>query len=799
MASEMKLPLNDRGYVTHWLVSGPSVHPFSDTNDQVDQLAFEAKLRALVRDTDITAPPGDIRVDAPFHEMRPWRYHDMRGNWFVELSSPGSGLKKVDASAACLLHSDKTQAVDAILWTYAAIDLWVNGQKCLEIPAGAYKPVIKRRFTLPLLQGENSVFVRMQALAVRDTHNVFGLQLPGAQGITVALPDAEHSMPPVRAAQWLDSVSVSDGSLYLSSPPYPAQLETNGQALPITGEMRWPAGGAESVTVSIQAGGQTLRRRLEFPENIRPVYLTPANPADNTHRYYEMIGKHAKIPRGPDTYFAGYQILARYATDSVTGLDYDLIYNDLDVIEARKDCSEFIAVALLRLAHRYDLGETARREIRRVFLGYRYWMDEPGEDGMCFWSENHALMFFGTQLVAGALYPDDVFTRSGRTGREQYAIARARCNDWLDDVLAHGFEEFLSANYVPVTLGALVNLIDFGPPEIQDKATRVLDEQLLQLALHTFQSVVIAPQGRVYREVLDPFRQDFQGILNYFDGSTPYVDSWWLSALATSGYRFPADKMRSLMAQDADTTYDTGNARVVVHKRAACMLTSVQSPSGQLRKWANEYNTGTLDPGSNAYVKALNEKFHGTSCFTPGQYGYQQHMAYAALGPGAVLFTNHPGTPSDGGASRPGYWHGNGVMPAQKQENGLLGQIYTVDDAHPVDFVHLYLPQARFDEVRTAGAWRFARKGDGYAAVWCSEALVPYDDVRAGCEWRANSRRAAFVIAVASAKTHGDLSGFMAACEALTPTFDPDALTLTAGDAFRLAFDFARDDTQTVP
>ena len=42
-----------------------------------------------------------------------------------------------------------------------------------------------------------------------------------------------------------------------------------------------------------------------------------------------------------------------------------------------------------------------KERIKDVMLNYRYWMDMDGFDGMCFWSENHALMFYTCAMNAG--------------------------------------------------------------------------------------------------------------------------------------------------------------------------------------------------------------------------------------------------------------------------------------------------------------------------------------------------------------------------------------------------------------
>ena len=91
-------------------------------------------------------------------------------------------------------------------------------------------------------------------------------------------------------------------------------------------------------------------------------------------------------------------------------------------------------------------------------------------------------------------------------------------------------------------------------------------------------------------------------------------------------------------------------------------------------------------------------------------------MWYAALDGEASIFVTHPGSTSEEGDMRPGYWHGNGVMPALKQQHGILGGIYVIPDEHPIGYTHLYCPECRFDEVIHEENWIFLRKETGYLA-----------------------------------------------------------------------------------
>ena len=97
-----------------------------------------------------------------------------------------------------------------------------------------------------------------------------------------------------------------------------------------------------------------------------------------------------------------------------------------------------------------------------MLLGYRYWTDEPGNDVMWFWSENHALCFHTAQYLAGQLFPDALFANSGRTGVAQAEIGRQRLEAWLADIEANGFIEWNSPAYYPIDAIGLLALYELA-------------------------------------------------------------------------------------------------------------------------------------------------------------------------------------------------------------------------------------------------------------------------------------------------------------------------------------------------
>ena len=72
-------------------------------------------------------------------------------------------------------------------------------------------------------------------------------------------------------------------------------------------------------------------------------------------------------------------------------------------------------------------------------------MDQKGSDGMCFWSENHSLIFYSCAMIAGEMYPNEYFTTSRKTGKEMIEDGRDKVVQWITDIETDGYEEFLSA------------------------------------------------------------------------------------------------------------------------------------------------------------------------------------------------------------------------------------------------------------------------------------------------------------------------------------------------------------------
>ena len=800
--------LSRQGFVTAWAVSGPEVTPFSSDKRDANQLRYEAGLRAEIAGHEPVADCAAVDMRKKSRLGLAWRPVCGEDAAFVNGSDFYAVMRRVRMDAATVILSPEERQAEAVLWSWMAADVYLNGQRVGGIESPVYKPIQRQTLRLNLKKGANTLYVACETLGVRDTRSVVGLQLTGgAEGLRVTLPDEALSEQADRALAFFAGARLTEDALVLGTdapegaewalPQHSVDFDRPAQTRwqPVEARRLPLPEGQTHVALRVSVGGAYMCRVWERTEQLQPEYLPgAASPAAHQRAIYERIARVGSLSRGEKFGFPISNMLARKALGIDDPADERHMEELLDLINERVDCSDFLMCGLIRYLKSFPVDENTMARIRRTMLGYRYWMDQDGFDGMCFWSENHCLMFYSAAMCAGELFPQERFSRAGMTGEELREWGRSRVLSWLEDVEQNGFEEFLSGVYMCVTFAALLNVVDYAEPDISRRAAAITDRLLETLALHTFKGGLIAPQGRVYRGVLYPFAAGGMALMNLADPLQPYTyGEGWLGFFATSAYRLP-EGLREKMSSPASLSYVTGNARIVLEKHEDWCLTSVQSPREPFRRWPNATLNPNADPSTHDFVKGYNERFHGTTHFQPGVSGYQQHLWYAALDGAAVMFVNHPGSASEGGDLRPGYWHGNGVFPALKQQGGVLGLIYRIPEDQPLHFIHLYCPACRFDEMAEEAGWLFARRGQGYIGFWASAPLEDWQGMNVGCEKRMWGSETA-CLCVCGGREYPDLAAFRAHCLSLSPAYDAPGAALTA-EGFRLVWEQGEDQTQ---
>ena len=455
----------------------------------------------------------------------------------------------------------------------------------------------------------------------------------------------------------------------------------------------------------------------------------------------------------------------------------------LDYIGALYDCADCTLHAILRLLYQYRhhlrLDKNLFEQARETLINFKYWPDEPGQDTMCTWTENHYILFTAAGYLAGQLFPDVTFINSGRCGEEMMVAFRRRILRWLELRFYTGFSEWHSNVYYDEDLTALLSLVDFcKDEEIQCRSAMLIDLLLFEMAVNNFSGVFGCSHGRSYEPMKKWAAQesttDTQKLLfgrGIFSGS----DNMSAASFALSLryrmpgviYAFATDSIRSELLQRQrvgicidqaewwglkPNDYENGmqllTLEAYLHPHTARLFVKMLN---RYRWWENPHfkpfrqrrrmlqllsATGLLPMVSHHFrfdvCRNTREQANLYTYRTPdymlssaqdyrkGYGGDQQHIWQATLGPNAVCFTTHParfkGPP-------PNYWTGSGSLPRVAQIKNVLIAIYQIARfpalhvPNELWFTHAWLPRDQFEEIVERDGWIFARLDEGYLAL----------------------------------------------------------------------------------
>lgn len=492
-------------------------------------------------------------------------------------------------------------------------------------------------------------------------------------------------------------------------------------------------------------------------------------------------------------------VLRNPGADTIKGFFYELIrINEnsgpvyegainaaMEYIDSRKDCADFVLTGILRmyiqLAGRNLMTPGLLEKARETILNFKYWPDEPGDDSMCTWTENHQIIFSVNEYLAGQIFPGETFRNSGHSGLEKMERARPRILKWLEMRYFTGFSEWLSNVYYDEDLPPLLNLIDFCEDEfLSVRAAMVTDLLLFDIASNHFHGQFVSTHGRTYtREKKSALVESTTDTVKLLFGMGVFsnVDNMSAAVLALSEkYRLP-----EAIVKAASERYPGG---FVNRQRVSIRFAEASKWGfGGLSAWSG---MGLLLFGGYTHPRSINKFVHLLDSFgwwhnaffnevlpfrpliSIGKYtgltnliallfrkdlsrntldeanlytwktpeamlstaqdyhkargGDQHHIWQASLGPEAVCFTTHPGGYGDTAPNA--YWHGSGFLPRAAQIENVSIIVYRTPGAPTIllsqtlKFTHAWLPGDKFDQVVESGAWVMARKDKGYLALY---------------------------------------------------------------------------------
>jgi len=502
-----------------------------------------------------------------------------------------------------------------------------------------------------------------------------------------------------------------------------------------------------------------------------PYWTEPVIPFDERRRLYLEYCAAAPARGGRVGFFSQ---IARLELGRGP-LDEAPIREALAIIDRREDCSDFSIAGLLRILYKYSRSPlvSARliADIEACLLRFRYWWDEPGDDRMCFFTENHQIIFHADELLVGQLYRTKTFSNSGLDGDGHIAHALPFIRRWMRWRTLFGFSEWLSNCYIDEDLLGLINLYDFAEDAaIRRQAGQFIDMLLFEMALHSHRGVLGCTHGRTYAPMIKGGRQEGTASTSALElgvGLFNNPSSMSAVSLATSAYRCPpaiaavaADRPESLLIHERHSLNTEDAPRygldynsipdcsffwsiqtyyhpevVALSKRISQLYRNSrpvfddQIYDDYIARFEQEkarYGR-VLDPDvDKTAMTEVNIETYRTpdyllSCaqdYRPGRRGYQQHPWQATLGMDAMVFTNHPGGLDESGATRPNFWAGNHLLPRAGQYRNVLACVHHVPAGDPLPFSHAYVPRRAFDEMVERGNWLLARHGDGFVALY---------------------------------------------------------------------------------
>jgi hypothetical protein len=734
------------GYIHSWLVAGPIKTPVHDLH-RYPGTDFKAQIaRAYYRQPDISAlAPAELRKfenedhNGDKHDLT-WRIARCGDDHYVNSSSFYHTCHYLTAWAYAKLVAPTATSATLTLTTNGPADLWLNGKHLHRQEHHALQRPQSQQFAATLQAGENEVLIRLEVIAARACPFLMALHVdsPQVDSYAVRLPT---TLQPLSRREKLEKVF---DQAYIKQSVYhredelclywPDDMELVDK---ITVRLQTPTGRIFGEAQSELRKGVTVNfgRVYQVPDGQYHLLLMPA-----LEEYYVgqmrverriplsiYNGKFAEKPFGPSNQTVEerrrealihaarrnlglHSEIARMALGEWNAVRQDVVHHSIERINQRVDCADFDMTALLGALARYgddpNFPAAIKTSLVDCVLGFKYWMDEPGDDAMCYWTENHQILFHTCQVLAGQLFPNATFSNTGHSGKWHRAMGEQRALSWLRKRATGGFMEWDSNCYFSEDVQALATLADLAEDDsLAEMAAVVLDKLAFTMALNSFNGVFGSTHGRSYTSL----------ILSGRDERTSGISRllWGQGALN--------DRITGSVALACAQSYELPGLIEAIALDQPSQLWNRERHAGQREEWCDR-SSDAWEVNKVTY-KTPDYMLASAQDYRPGEQGSQQHIWQATLSPDAVVFTNHPVCVHEENDLRPNFWSGNGVLPRVAQWKETLIALYRLPDDDWMGWTHAYFPVAIFDDFQLHDGWAFGRKGDGYIALTAANGL----------------------------------------------------------------------------
>lgn len=727
--SELRYSVRQGGFIDKWLISEviatpvsmtpvpdifPNYCPGASVKDSGGKERKSPAKQEYLRIGDFRKQgyPDSIAIDKLYYPADTSRVDCSRVFKF-----PTDARFYAKAYARC----DKETKIEAALFCCGGIKLWING--CQVAQYYPYESNIECRKDVELVfkEGVNEILVGVNDYGERNIVFKFGFKITDGE-LDISLPidaDVEKiaAMRRNLSSMYLDRLNYREGSAYLCTeegfaddfefsvcaediPEFICRAH-KGEKRALLFDVDNVVSGYHELSLSTVVEGVELKTALCAQVCPKRRERESMNLIDFNERRKFCIEYAAECGDNLDNYIASLEC----GRDEYNRCEAE-ISHDLDFAERRGDCADFRVQRFIWLMYRFEnrIPKNLRDRIERLILEFRYWFDEPGNDAMWFFSENHALAFHSDEYLAGQLYPDEVFPNSGLTGREHMAKARLRIVEWFEKLLRSGYNEWNSATYVNVDVFTYITLYSLcEDSEIKELARKALNCTFEMYAYNSFKGVMGTSNGRTYNK-------DILGN-ECMAGNSQMWLAWGVGCL---------------------------NRRI---SPAMYIAMSDYVPSGEFSDVASgnfsgrlirEKTEGTLEVPT--YLCKTSRYILGT-CVSPrtGGPGSQELLLSIFLSDAATrIWMNMPGESNLFGIRRPGYFSGNALTPLVTQKENVAVVSYNFPKVFlrrcEVGYIHIMCDEQECDEVILRENALFVRRGEAFAAIICHDGRIVRTD-----------------------------------------------------------------------
>ncbi|MDX2429840.1 MAG: hypothetical protein QNK35_02840 [Bacteroides sp.] len=521
-----------------------------------------------------------------------------------------------------------------------------------------------------------------------------------------------------------------------------------------------------------------------------------------------------------------------------TDIDWGRLAGTLEYIKGEYDCSDFRLVNLVRILYEFgdDIPEESLNQIEEVLFNFRYWWYDPGENSMCYWSENHQILFASAEYLIGQKYPDILFPKSGLTGRQHMERARIRALDWLRMRWDYGFIEYYSSVYYKEDIGALINLIDFaGDEELVVKSQIIMDLLFYDVASQSLGTMFSSVSGRAYqRNRMGREAAEFSGLTNYLWGEGEEIGAHMMYGMMhSSKYELPPvlkeialDSSEVIIKQSngldiselkGEGYYGSDNRSMMMqwgmesftnpeivrnslaHLRSCNMFSNYSQRdfkilNYRLLHWLHlepilirilnpQTNGISIQRGNTYTFRTPDYSMYTVQNHQVGDYADQQHVFGMNVGRHFSIFHTHPYLEKEVKRQSPNYWVGYGHFPHSAQDKNVNLSIYKIPkkkglmESALLDYTRAYFPATDFDTAFIEGPYVFGKLEDTYCAFIGASDFTWRDE--AMDDVIQQGKLSFWITEAGSASEDGSFDSFVSRIRNNPVDFDPKSLSLT--------------------